>query len=197
MSSEEPGDDGRDADIDHDTVGSSHNAKMVQQTIDEMSLQEKVDHLTAQLAKCEEHAERLKDENSDLRVSLERTEELAKSFPFSRVSTEERQAVSLLYRHHLVLVHDVVRILGDSMVGSAFSRSSTGETANQPGGRSRPRGRSTLTPDELIMVLCKLRHDFPQSDLSDRFDISQSTVSRIFRLYVLCLSHTLCAELPA
>ena len=48
-----------------------------------------------------------------------------------------------------------------------------------------------LTPDdELFMVLCKLRHDFPQSDLSDRFGISQSTVSRIFRLYVLCLSHT-------
>ena len=77
------------------------------------------------------------------------------------------------------------------MVGSTYSRSSTGETADQPGGRGRPRGRSLLTPDdELFMVLCKLRHDFPQSDLSDRFGISQSTVSRIFRLYVLCLSHT-------
>ena len=120
MSSEESGDSGRDADDDRDAVGSSHDAEMVQQALDEMSLQDKVDHLTAQLAKCEKRAERLKDENSNLRVSLERAEELAKSFTFARVSKNDK-----LFRFYtgitLSSFHDVVRILGDSMVGSTYS----------------------------------------------------------------------------
>ena len=34
--------------------------------------------------------------------------------------------------------------------------------------------------DELLLTLCKLRHNFPQDDLAMRFCVNQSTVSRIF-----------------
>ena len=62
---------------------------------------------------------------------------------------------------------DVAKIVGDSLEGGD--------------NRGRPKGRSTLTrKDELFMVLCKLRHDFPESDLASRFNVSQPTISRIF-----------------
>ena len=36
----------------------------------------------------------------------------------------------------------------------------------------------------------KLRHDFPEADLGQRFGVSQSTVSRIFSTWIMSLYHT-------
>ncbi len=36
----------------------------------------------------------------------------------------------------------------------------------------------------------KLRHDFPEADLGQRFGVSQSTVSRIFSTWLVCLYYT-------
>ena len=50
------------------------------------------------------------------------------------------------------------------------------------------RKSKTLTAfQELVMVLMKLRLNVPQQDLAHRFDVSQSTVSRIF-LSIDCLA---------
>ena len=40
------------------------------------------------------------------------------------------------------------------------------------------------------MMLMKLRHNFPELNLAQRFSVSQATVSRIFSTWVLCLYHT-------
>ena len=45
------------------------------------------------------------------------------------------------------------------------------------------------------MTLIKLRQNFPESDLGNRFCVSQSTVSRIFSVWVLCL-HSTFKEIP-
>ena len=50
--------------------------------------------------------------------------------------------------------------------------------------------RKLSLDDELLLVLIKLRHDFPESDLGNRFAVSQSTVSRIFSTWILCLFYT-------
>ena len=55
----------------------------------------------------------------------------------------------------------------------------------------KPIGNRSLSPDaERLLTLMKLRHNFPELDLAQRFSVSQSTVSRIFSTWVLCLYHT-------
>ena len=52
-------------------------------------------------------------------------------------------------------------------------------------------GNRSLSPDaERLMTLMKLRHNFPELDLAQRFSVSQATVSQIFSAWVLCLYHT-------
>ena len=38
--------------------------------------------------------------------------------------------------------------------------------------------------DELLLTLCKLRHNFPQDDLAKRFGLHQSTVSHVFSSWI-------------
>ena len=48
-----------------------------------------------------------------------------------------------------------------------------------------------LSPDDkLLPTLVKLRHNFPESDLAVRFAVTQSTVSRTFSMWVMCLHHS-------
>ena len=52
-------------------------------------------------------------------------------------------------------------------------------------------GNRSLCPDaELLMTLMKLWHNFPELDFAQGFSVSQTTVSRIFSIWVLCLYHT-------
>ena len=52
-------------------------------------------------------------------------------------------------------------------------------------------GNRSLSPDaELLMMLMKLRHNFSELDLVQRFSVNQATVSHIFSTWVLCLYHT-------
>ncbi len=52
-------------------------------------------------------------------------------------------------------------------------------TDNFQGLDKRGRKRILKPEDELILTLCKLRHNFPEGDLALRFGVHQSTVSRI------------------
>ena len=54
----------------------------------------------------------------------------------------------------------------------------------------RGRKRKLSLEDELLLTLCKLRHNFPESDLAACFGVGQTTVSRILRARVLCMSHS-------
>ena len=57
--------------------------------------------------------------------------------------------------------------------------------------KSRPGPNRRLSvEDEFLLVLVKLRHNFPESDLANRFGISQPSVSRIFTTWILCLYHS-------
>ena len=55
---------------------------------------------------------------------------------------------------------------------------------------NRQSTRKLSQEDELFLTLCKLRHDFPESDLATRFHVSQPTISRIFQTWVLCLCYS-------
>ena len=64
----------------------------------------------------------------------------------------------------------------------------TGESYHGQHNHQSPRKLSH--EDELFLTLCKLRHDFPESDLATRFHVSQPTISRIFRTWVSCPSYS-------
>ena len=49
---------------------------------------------------------------------------------------------------------------------------------------ARGRRRALQPEDELLLTLCKLRHNFPEEDLGVRFGVDQSTVSRIFSCWL-------------
>lgn len=82
---------------------------------------------------------------------------------------------------------NVKRIVGDAPESMDYTGKKTGE---HDGKSSQCSGRKLCVDDELVLTLVKLRHDFPESDLANRFCISQSTVSRIFSTWVLCLYST-------
>ena len=142
----------------------------VRQCFDDLCLQEQIAALRSQLVDCEARVAKLQEENAALHEALEEAERDAKRFRFHDVSQDEK--VFHFYTGvSLGTFTDVAKIVGDSLEGG--------------GNRGRPKGRSTLTrEDELFMVLCKLRHDFPESDLASRFNVSQPTISRIFREWV-------------
>ena len=52
------------------------------------------------------------------------------------------------------------------------------------------RPKKLSAEDELLLTLCKLRHDFPEEDLGRRFNISQTAISRIFLSWVELLEST-------
>ena len=78
-------------------------------------------------------------------------------------------------------------LVGDGANNMRYAHQSTVE---HEGRDIRGRARKLDLQDELFLTLCKLRHDFPESDLASRFHISQPTVSTIFRTCVLYLYHT-------
>ena len=59
----------------------------------------------------------------------------------------------------------------------------TGSKKGEPSGRGTHHGY----PRKLSLWMIKLRNHFPESDLGNRFAVSQSTVSRIFSTWILCL----------
>ena len=166
-----------------DPDGSSAN---VRHALEDCCLREQVNVLKGQLVESNHRVETLQQENAALRNTLEAAEMDAKRFRYENISKEEK-----VFRFYtgvsVTTFRDVLNIIRDSMEGAAYSTSSSAA----PTELGRPRGRSALSAeDELFMVMCKLRHDFPESDLASRFSISQSAVSRLFRPWVLCLSYT-------
>ena len=84
-----------------------------------------------------------------------------------------------------------------TLVGTAPERMDyTGtKTGDHDGKNAQRTARKLSLEDELLLVLVKLRHNFPESDLSNRFTVSQPTISRIFSTWVLCLYFTF-KEIP-
>ena len=66
------------------------------------------------------------------------------------------------------------------LVGGAASTSTYSAAVGPDLPKKRIRNQS-LSPDaELLLTLMKLRHNFHELDLAQRFSVSQSTVSRMF-----------------
>ena len=78
------------------------------------------------------------------------------------------------------------------LVGVAAQRMDCTGTrkGDHDGNGAQSTARKLSLDDELLLTLIKLQHNFPESDLSNRFAISWSTVSRIFATWVLCLYST-------
>ena len=84
-----------------------------------------------------------------------------------------------------------------TLLGTAPERMDyTGTKKGEHDGKCCQYGQRKLPlDDELLLVLVKLRHDFPESDLANRFGVSQPTVSRIFSTWILCMFATF-KEIP-
>lgn len=81
----------------------------------------------------------------------------------------------------------ILQMLGDAPAKMDYSGRKVGD---HDGKRQQYTSRKLNLQDQLLLTLVKLRHNFPESDLGNRFGISQSSVSRIFTTWVLCLYHS-------
>ena len=164
----------------------------VARAFEELTLQEKVDALSQKLARAEKDKESLQRENTRLQTALEEAEWNARRFCFSNIS-QGKKVLRFYTGIGVEDFQDLRRMLGDSTDTMTYFRSPVDADHK---GRDPFCGppRKLSQDDELFLTLCKLRHDFPEADLPSRFLISQSSVSRIFRTWVLCLSCSLKEE---
>ena len=119
----------------------------------------------------------------DLQESKEIVEKL--KFFFLKLSKEEKN-FHFFTGITVQTFRDILAILGDSVHSMMYSA----DVPDDHEGKKRSQRSIALSvEDELLMTLVKLRHDFPESDLAARFDISQPTVSRIFSAWIRCMYH--------
>ena len=69
------------------------------------------------------------------------------------------------------------------------------KTENFMGFQTAGRSHKLQPVDELLLTLCKCRHNFPEEDLASRFDIHQTTVARIFASWMEAMDACF-AEVP-
>ena len=102
---------------------------------------------------------------------------LASKFSFKQIK-EQPKVLKFYTGIDLEAIEFILNIMGNSVRSSC--RHTTIETEHfhglAPGGKQR----ALLAEDEVLLTLCKHRHDFPEEDLASRFCIHQATVSRIF-----------------
>ena len=75
------------------------------------------------------------------------------------------------------------------------SRNTTIKTENFMGFQKAGRSRKLQRVDELLLTLCKCRHNFPDEDLASRLDIHQTTLARIFASWMEAMEASF-AEVP-
>ena len=144
-----------------------------------MSLQEQVCHLQKRLEDSERKVAEYKAAMEEAQARL--------NFGFDYASQDDK--VFKFYTGlRLEDFKDLLFIIGDS--GENMDYSGIARSTHEGRDSSHGSGRKMSKENELFMTLCKLRHNFPESDLAARFNISQSTVSRVFRTWVLCLAYT-------
>ena len=73
--------------------------------------------------------------------------------------------------------NDMLQLVGEAATSLVYTRNIYDD---HDGKIQAGQQRSLPATDELLMTLVKLRHNSPESDLAQRFAVSQSTVSRIF-----------------
>ena len=152
-------------------------ASNVVKALDDMTLREQVKLLQEQL-------DQAKRETEEYKEALKKAEAQINAFGFSYASKDDK--VFKFYTGlHIQDFNSLLDIIGDSAERMDYS----GVADSSHEGRDNRGGTRKLSQkDELFLTLCKLRHDFPESDLAARFQVSQPTISRIFRTWVLCLS---------
>ena len=121
--------------------------------------------LEHKLQKAEEEVKRLQESVSELSLSYSKLKEKPDVLKF--YTGLESEAIDFLFA-----------VVGDS--SREACRHTVKDTSHFHGLQKQGRKRALKPEDELLLTLCKLRHDFPQADLALRFGVHQSTVSRIF-----------------
>ena len=117
--------------------------------------------------------------------ALEEFRAQEKAFGFDYAS-QDKKVFKFYTGIEVAQFNKLLYIIGDSADEMKFScgQDSPGEHSGRD---SRGPNRRRARKEELFLTLCKLRHNFPESDLARRFDVSQPTISRIFRTWMLCL----------
>lgn len=152
----------------------------IEKALEDRTLRDQVRVLQAQLEESQKEAAKHK-------LALEETLAKANAFGFAYASKDDK--VFKFYTGiHVQDFVDLNHVLGDSADDMKYY--GTAESAEHEGRYNRGRARKLSREDELFLTLIKLRHDFPESDLAARFNVSQATISRVFRTWVLCLSYT-------
>ena len=168
--------EGVSVDVDPETVLQDHFytekiCEMLQHTVGELNM--RVKELEGRLETTHIELVQSKKELNARRISY--------------ASMKDDSVVFKFYTGVSVATFDNIKaVLQNSPEGMDYSGTKEGEHDGRGVVRT---ARKLSVDDELLLVLIKLRHNFPESDLGNRFTVSQPTVSRIFSTWVHCLYH--------
>ena len=129
----------------------------------------------------------------DLAAALEENEQLKEAVAACKLSYQRLKNLPRLMEFYTGLDPSsftfLLSVVGDSK--SEACRHTVLHTEKFDGHDGRGRKRILKPEDELLLTLCKLRHNFPEEDLGVRFGVHQTTVSRIFSCWLEILDVSL------
>ena len=130
-----------------------------------------------------ERSRKLEAELEEHKINLARLTSSEATAPFCYASIVKKPHLLKFYTGlDEAAIEFIWDVMGDS-VQSACRH--TKKDADNFSGHGRGGRKRKLCPrDELLLTLCKLRHNFPEDDLAQRFNIHQTTVSRIFSSWI-------------
>ena len=145
-------------------------------------------HPEKRIQDLEKLVEKLQHKLDCSQFELQECKSLLATCRLSHESMENDDEKLLFYTGLSRKSYDVFqKLMLDKMTGMSYSSNVSADYIEHDQ-RGRPR---TLSPaDELLLTVIKLRHNFPETDLGNRFGVTQSTVSRVFSAVVRCISYT-------
>lgn len=142
-----------------------------------------LESLVNELEVARDRARKLESELEDRNIRLANLTSSEATATFSYATIAKKPHMLKFYTGLDEAAIDFIwELMGDSVHSAC--RHTTKDADNFSGHGRGGRKRKLCARDELFLTLCKLRHNFPEDDLAQRFNIHQTTVSRIFSSWI-------------
>ena len=136
----------------------------------------------------EKEVKRLTCKLDNCTYDLAQTKTLLEKCQLSYGTMRQDPAKLLFYTGLTVAGYDaLLNLMMDNMAGMSYKWDVDEDFLGKD---QRGRPRTLSMENELLLTVIKLRHNFPESDLGNRFGITQSSVSRIFAAVLKCMYFT-------
>ena len=156
------------------TVPTTNNVDMSvnEAEIDNFLLTEEMEKLNREFQKLKTENEKLKSENSDLKLKV-------KEIQFSIDNTSDKDINFYTGFSNRKVFNEVLTFLNPGFQGENIKLNFSNYMEETEGQVKRGRPRKLSVENQFFLYLCRVKVGLFEQDLSDRFDISISTVSNI------------------